>query len=106
MSNFNEYNIRQVGERIRLPDISVSIFEKKKEDGTLVRWAQLSRFNPKTEKYENFSIFKDDLKLLGLKTPELLTLASGWCSTCLRSSRNKIHNRQTYSPRSPGHRQG
>jgi hypothetical protein len=37
MSNFNEYNIRQVGERIRLPGISVSISEKKKEDGTLVR---------------------------------------------------------------------
>jgi hypothetical protein len=52
MSNFNEYNIRQVGERIRLPGISVSISEKKKEDGTLVRWVQLSKFNPKTEKYD------------------------------------------------------
>jgi len=77
MSNFNEYNIRQVGERIRLPGISVSISEKKKEDGTLVRWAQLSKFNPKTEKYENFSIFKDDLELLGLKIPDLLTLLQG-----------------------------
>ena len=74
MSNFNEYTIRQVGERIRLPGISVSISEKKKEDGTLVRWAQLSKFNPKTEKYENFSIFKEDLELLGLKIPDLLTL--------------------------------
>jgi len=46
MSNFNEYNIRQVGERIRLPGISVSISEKKKEDGTLVRWAQLSKSGP------------------------------------------------------------
>ena len=77
MSNFNEYNIRQVGERIRLPGISVSISEKKKEDGTLVRWAQLSKFNSKTEKYENFSIFKDDLELLGLKIPDLLTLLQG-----------------------------
>ena len=77
MSNFNEYNIRQVGERIRFPSISVSISEKKKEDGTLVRWTQLSKFNPKTEKYENFSIFKDDLELLGLKIPDLLTLLQG-----------------------------
>jgi len=46
MSNFNEYNIRQA--------------------------AQLSKFNPKTEKYENFSIFKDYLELPGLKIPELL----------------------------------
>ena len=30
MSNFNEYNIRQVGERIRLPGISVSISERRK----------------------------------------------------------------------------
>jgi len=46
MSNFNEYNIRQVG--------------------------QLSRFSPKKEKYENFSIFMDDMELPGLKVPELL----------------------------------
>jgi hypothetical protein len=77
MLNFNEYNIRQVGERIRLPDISVSVSEKKKEDGTLVRWAQLSRFNPKTEKYGNFSIFRDNLELPGLKIPDLLTLLQG-----------------------------
>lgn len=73
MSDFNEYGIRQVGDRVRLPGISVSVSEKKKDDGSTVRWAQLSKYNKYKEEYENFSIFADDLELLGLKIPDILS---------------------------------
>lgn len=74
---YNEYNIRQVGERIRLPGISVSISEKKKDDGSIVRWVQLSKFNKKSESFENFSIFQDDLEMLSLKMPDILAILKG-----------------------------
>ncbi len=77
MSDFNEYGIRQVGDRVRLPGISVSVSEKKKDDGSTVRWAQLSKYNKYKEEYENFSIFADDLELLGLKIPDILSRLKG-----------------------------
>ncbi|QLC51107.1 hypothetical protein HWN40_13205 [Methanolobus zinderi] len=77
MSDFNEYGIRQVGDRVRLPGISVSVSEKKKEDGSTVRWAQLSKYNKFKDEYENFSIFADDLELLGLKIPDILSRLKG-----------------------------
>ena len=73
MSDFNKYGIRQVGDRVRLPGISVSVSEKKKDDGSTVRWAQLSKYNKYKDQYENFSIFADDLELLGLKVPDILS---------------------------------
>jgi hypothetical protein len=79
-SEFNDYGIRQVGERIRLPGISVSVSEKKKEDGSTVRWAQLSKYNKHTKTYENFSIFADDLDLLGAKVPDIMKLLKGGVS--------------------------
>ena len=77
MSEYNQYGLRQVGERIRLPGISVSVTEKRKDDGSTIRWAQLSKFNQKNKEYENFAIFKDDLELLGLKIPDILALLRG-----------------------------
>ncbi len=77
MSDSNEYGIRQVGDRVRLPGISVSVSEKKKDDGSTVRWAQLSKYNKYKEEYENFSIFADDLELLGLKIPDILSRLKG-----------------------------
>ncbi len=77
MSDFNKYGIRQVGERLRLPGISVSVSEKKRDDGSTVRWAQLSKFNKYRDEYENFSVFADDLELLGLKIPDLLASLRG-----------------------------
>ncbi|SDF43365.1 hypothetical protein SAMN04488589_0505 [Methanolobus vulcani] len=77
MSDFNKYGIRQVGERVRLPGISVSVSEKQKDDGSTVRWAQLSKFNKHKDEYENFSIFADDLELLGLKIPDILSSVRG-----------------------------
>jgi hypothetical protein len=80
MSDFNQYGIRQVGERLRLPGISVSVSEKLKDDGSTVRWAQLSKFNKHKDEYENFSVFADDLELLGLKIPDLLSSLRGGVS--------------------------
>ncbi len=80
MSEFNSYGIRQVGERVRLPGMSVSISEKRKDDGSIVRWAQLSKFNKNTNTYENFSIFATDLEFLGLKIPDLLSSLQGGVS--------------------------
>jgi hypothetical protein len=80
MSDFNQYGIRQVGERVRLPGISVSVSEKKKDDGSTIRWAQLSKYNKFKDTYENFSIFADDLELLGLKVPDLLSSLRGGVS--------------------------
>jgi len=77
---YNDYNMRQVGDRIRLPGCSVSVTEKLRDDKTTVRWAQLSKFNKKTDSYENFSIFKDDLEMLSMKMPEILALLRGGAS--------------------------
>ncbi|WP_342304403.1 hypothetical protein [Methanolobus sp. ZRKC5] len=80
MSDFNNYGIRQVGDRVRLPGISVAVSEKKKDDGSTVRWAQLSKYNKFKDEYENFSIFADDLELLGLKIPDILSSLKGGVS--------------------------
>ena len=45
MSDFNKYNIRQVGERIRLPGMSVSISEKLKDTGLLWHHRRTWLFN-------------------------------------------------------------
>lgn len=47
------------------------------DDGSKVRWVKFSKFNKKTDGFENFSIFKDDLELLGLKIPDTLATLGG-----------------------------
>jgi hypothetical protein len=71
-NGYNQYGIRQVGERVRLPGMSIAVSEKKRDDGSTVRWAQLSKYNPKNDEWINFSVFPDDLDLLQHKIPELL----------------------------------
>lgn len=71
-NGYNQYGIRQIGERIRLPSISINVSEKKRDDGSTIRWVQLSKYNTKNDEWVNFSIFPDDLDLLQYKIPELL----------------------------------
>lgn len=77
MSEFNKYGLRQVGDRIRLPSMSVSVTEKQREDGSTLRWAQLSKFNKKADRWENFTVFHDDLLALEKFLPDVISLTSG-----------------------------
>lgn len=73
MSNeYNEYGIRQIGEKIHLANTSVAISEKKKGDGSTVKWIQFSKFNKRDNKWENFSLFGSDLEVLSVKLPSIL----------------------------------
>jgi hypothetical protein len=66
MSNFNEYNIsRWASVSAYLASLYRSLKRRKKTAHSSGGPSFLSKFNPKTEKYENFSIFKDDLELPG-----------------------------------------
>ena len=76
-TKYNQYNMRQVGERIRLPSMAVAVTEKLKDDDSTMRWVQLSKFNKNKDEWENFSMFADDLDMLGLKIPELLAILKG-----------------------------
>lgn len=77
MSEFNKYGLRQVGDRIRLPSMSVSVTEKQRDDGSTLRWAQLSKKNNKTGNWENFTVFPDDLVALEKFLPDVISLTSG-----------------------------
>lgn len=77
MSEYNSYGLRQVGDRIRLPSMSVSVTEKQREDGSTLRWAQLSKFNKKADRWENFTMFPDDLLALEKFLPDVISLTSG-----------------------------
>ncbi|WP_406659675.1 hypothetical protein V7O66_07425 [Methanolobus sp. ZRKC3] len=71
-NEYNEYGIRQIGEKIHLANTSVSISEKKKDDGSTVKWLQFSKFNKKSNKWENFTLFGSDLEVLSVKLPSIL----------------------------------
>ncbi|MDG6244614.1 MAG: hypothetical protein QCH31_09555 [Methanolobus sp.] len=73
MSNeYNEYGIRQIGEKIHLANTAVTISEKKKDDGSTVKWLQFSKFSKKMNKWENFTLFGSDLEVLSVKLPSIL----------------------------------
>jgi hypothetical protein len=68
---FNQYGLRQIGDRLNLNGIGISVTEKKKEDGTTVRWAQISRYNKKTDDFDNVMLFDNQITPLKNMLPEI-----------------------------------
>jgi hypothetical protein len=68
---FNQYGLRQIGDRLNLNGIGISVTEKKKEDGTIVRWAQISRYNKKTDDFDNVMLFDNQITPLKNMLPEI-----------------------------------